>query len=268
MDAFAFLDASPLLDGYVITSLPDIVEVALTNRPAEYVAYLNRAVRETFGRLAPRGIAVYYQSDGKWDGEWVDKAHIIQGVVHALGGRLLWHKIALYRPLSHAVAGRGRPQYSHLLAFSREVRNDEPWLLASATPDVLLRGEMPWARAMGADACEAAVNLIRAAIAHEAGHPSAPLARVVDPFCGHGTALAVANECGIDAVGVDLSRKRCVAARTLTIVGAVHGASAGTTQTAAIRRRSDPRGVERLHRRRSAAGVPPSEPSGEFESCD
>ena len=40
---------------------------------------------------------------------------------------------------------------------------------------------------------------------------------VVDPFCGHGTVLAVANTYGFDAVGVDLSAKRCRAARRLEI---------------------------------------------------
>jgi tRNA G10 N-methylase Trm11 len=39
---------------------------------------------------------------------------------------------------------------------------------------------------------------------------------VVDPFCGHGTILAVANEHGLDAVGVELSAKRARKARRLT----------------------------------------------------
>jgi tRNA G10 N-methylase Trm11 len=39
---------------------------------------------------------------------------------------------------------------------------------------------------------------------------------VVDPFCGHGTVLAVANEFGLDAVGVELSAKRARKARRMT----------------------------------------------------
>jgi hypothetical protein len=35
---------------------------------------------------------------------------------------------------------------------------------------------------------------------------------VVDPFCGRGTVLAVANELGLDAIGVDVSARRCRAA--------------------------------------------------------
>jgi tRNA G10 N-methylase Trm11 len=44
---------------------------------------------------------------------------------------------------------------------------------------------------------------------------------VVDPFCGHGTMLAVANAAGLDALGVELSRKRAEKARALTIDASV-----------------------------------------------
>jgi tRNA G10 N-methylase Trm11 len=38
---------------------------------------------------------------------------------------------------------------------------------------------------------------------------------VVDPFCGYGTILAVANAQGLDAIGVELSGKRVRKARRL-----------------------------------------------------
>ena len=40
---------------------------------------------------------------------------------------------------------------------------------------------------------------------------------VVDPFCGMGTMLAVANAHGLDAIGVELSQKRARRARNLTL---------------------------------------------------
>ena len=40
---------------------------------------------------------------------------------------------------------------------------------------------------------------------------------VVDPFCGLGSALAVANALGMDAIGVELSRKRAEKARELKV---------------------------------------------------
>jgi tRNA G10 N-methylase Trm11 len=39
----------------------------------------------------------------------------------------------------------------------------------------------------------------------------------VDPFCGWGTVLAVANALGMDAVGVDLSARMCRRARVLDL---------------------------------------------------
>jgi tRNA/tmRNA/rRNA uracil-C5-methylase (TrmA/RlmC/RlmD family) len=40
---------------------------------------------------------------------------------------------------------------------------------------------------------------------------------VVDPFCGHGTALAVANHFGFDALGIELSTRKVRAARRLVL---------------------------------------------------
>jgi hypothetical protein len=61
---------------------------------------------------------------------------------------------------------------------------------------------------MGVRACEVACSYLRDEIGARV---------VVDPFCGRGTVLAVANEMGLDAVGVELSAKRCKAARALTV---------------------------------------------------
>ena len=40
---------------------------------------------------------------------------------------------------------------------------------------------------------------------------------VVDPFCGHGTALAVANAFGFHAIGIDTSARQCRAAKALRL---------------------------------------------------
>ena len=40
---------------------------------------------------------------------------------------------------------------------------------------------------------------------------------IFDPFCGVGTVLAVANVLGLDALGVEKSKKRCEQARLLTV---------------------------------------------------
>lgn len=40
---------------------------------------------------------------------------------------------------------------------------------------------------------------------------------VVDPFCGHGTALAMGNALGMSAIGVEISRRRCKRAERLNL---------------------------------------------------
>ena len=67
---------------------------------------------------------------------------------------------------------------------------------------------MSWARAMGSDACNAAVEYVLAAGLgdEEGGEPPV----VFDPFCGCGSVLAAANAYGVEAVGVELCRKRCL----------------------------------------------------------
>ena len=76
-------------------------------------------------------------------------------------------------------------------------------------PDVLAdAGVMPWSRAMGAAACRVACRYLRDDLRTTV---------VVDPFCGQGTALAVANAMGLDAIGIELSPKRCKKARALRL---------------------------------------------------
>jgi tRNA G10 N-methylase Trm11 len=50
---------------------------------------------------------------------------------------------------------------------------------------------------------------------------------VVDPFCGVGTVLAVANAHGLDALGVEKHRKRAEQARALLVRPEPEPASAG-----------------------------------------
>jgi hypothetical protein len=116
---------------------------------------------------------------------------------------LLWHKIVCRAPAG--VTTFGRPSYAHLLCFSRELTLSKQ----QASADVLPRlGAMTWARAMGVAACEATCAFL---LAHTACRT------VVDPFCGVGSMLAVANAYGMDAIGVELSPKRAARARVLEI---------------------------------------------------
>jgi len=152
---------------------------------------------------APESVAIFFQTDVKRDGCWVDKSFLVQLGAQAAGVQLLWHKVVCRAPAG--ITTFGRPAYAHLLCFSKTLRLAP----TQSSPDVLPRlGEMTWARAMGIEACEATCRFL---IEHTACRT------VVDPFCGMGSILAVANAYGLDAIGVELSAKRAARARTLQL---------------------------------------------------
>jgi hypothetical protein len=202
-DALAWLDANALPEhASVFTSLPDAVE--FRHRSVErwrpwFVAAAERVLRST----PPHACAIFYQTDRKLDGEWIDKAFLVQQAAASCGSALLWHKIVCRAP-----AGRttfARPGYAHLLCFSQRHRD----AIEAATADVLPElGPMTWPRAMGLAAADAAVRWLRERAAARC---------IVDPFCGVGTALAVANAHGLDAIGVELHAGRAERARRLTL---------------------------------------------------
>jgi hypothetical protein len=202
-DGVAWVRATPLaVDNAVITSLPDSSEVPALGFDGwrswftQTCALLCRAVDDT-------SVAIFFQTDVKRDGRWVDKAYLVQRGAEEAGSHLLWHKVVCRAP--PGVTTFGRPAYAHLLAFSRGLRVPP----GESSADVIPRlGEMTWSRAMGVEACVAACRFVR----ERTGART-----VVDPFCGLGTVLAVANRLGMDGVGVELSRKRAERARTLEV---------------------------------------------------
>jgi hypothetical protein len=60
---------------------------------------------------------------------------------------------------------------------------------------------------MGTEACKLACQFI---LSHTYTRT------VVNPFCGHGTVLAVANSVGLSGIGIELSAKRARKAKALT----------------------------------------------------
>jgi hypothetical protein len=203
-EALAWVAAQPPFDAThaFVTSLPDSSEV-----PGLGFDGWRRWFTDTAERLCRAthddAVTIFFQTDVKRDGRQVDKGYLVSQGAERAGSECLWHKIVCRAPAG--VTTFGRPAFAHLLCFSRGLRLDE----ARSSPDVLPRlGEMPWARAMGVEACEAVATFL---LTHTGCRT------VVDPFCGVGTMLAVANRRGLDAVGVELSRKRAERARALTL---------------------------------------------------
>ena len=90
-----------------------------------------------------------------------------------------------------------------MLCFSREHRVPTNFVTVDVLPD---RGHMSWSHAIGEDACTTAIEYCTQHVgAGDSGDPAA----VLNPFCGYGSVLAVANALGLDAYGMDISLKCC-----------------------------------------------------------
>jgi hypothetical protein len=197
-DGVAYLAARLPDDHAIVTSLPDHSEL-----PALGVAgwrdWFIATVALACRAVADDAVAVFFQTDVKYDGRWIDKGHLVLCGAEAAGSHLLWHKIVCR--VAPGTVTFGRPAYAHLICASRERRLPP----GASTADVLpALGAMSWSRAMGRAACDAAVRFVA----------SAGGRTVVDPFCGLGSVLAAANAHGLSAIGVELSRRRARRARS------------------------------------------------------
>jgi len=197
-DGLAFLARGRLPDDHaIVTSLPDHSELPGLG-VAGWRTWFIDTVALACRAIADDAVAIFYQTDVKHDGRWIDKAHLVLCGADAAGSHALWHKVVCR--VAPGTATFGRPAYAHVVCVSR-ARRLAP---GSSTPDVLPRlGTMTWSRAMGAAACEMAAVFVASTGART----------IVDPFCGLGSILAAANAHGLDAIGVELSRRRVERAR-------------------------------------------------------
>lgn len=202
-DALEWLRAHPARPGCsVVASMPDVTEWGVTLEV--WQERFLEAARLCLLATPPDGITVFFQTDARAEGRWVSKGGLVIQAAAALGVPMLWHKMVLQRPPNtslHARAG-----YSHLIAFSQQVRIPG----THATPDVLPdRGLVSWSHSMGTRAAVRAMRDIRAF--------SPATHTVVQPFCGIGTALVVANQHGFHTIGIELNRRRVEQAQELTM---------------------------------------------------
>lgn len=203
-DAVVWLTNSPVLEGCsLIASMPDISEFHGFTLAAWKEWFTNTASL-VLSRTPDDGVTVFYQSDIKVDGAWVDKGYLCQKAAEALGHELLWHKIVCR--VQPGKSTFGRPAYTHVLCFSKGVRIHD---LGSSTPDVIPEtGEKTWERGMGLEACLMIGKFI-------SEHTQTKT--LVHPFCGQGAMLAVANGLGLSGIGIERSPKRAELARVLTV---------------------------------------------------
>ncbi len=201
-DALGWLESRGVLHGCsLVTSLPDYSEfshLSLEGWQDWFVGAAERVLRS----CPPEGVAVFFQSDVKHQGLWVDKAFLVQTAARRLGVGMLWHKVVAR--VAPGKATFGRPGYSHLLCFAPALR---PPLERSTADVVPERGRSTWARGLGLEVCRQICRYLL---------KETQTRRLVAPFCGEGLLLAVANELGLESVGIELSRKRAEKARRLS----------------------------------------------------
>lgn len=198
-DALTWLSHhSPLAGSSLLASLPDFSEFqGLTLE--QWKNWITDTAALVLSRCPDEGVTVFYQSDIRLNGVWVDKAYLCQKAAEKLGHELIWHKVVARVPVG--AASFGRPGYSHILCFSKSFRPD----VAQSTPDIMPElGEKTWVRGMGFEACQMIAHFV---------HEQVQAKTLIHPFCGEGGMLAVANSLGLNAIGIERSPRRAARAR-------------------------------------------------------
>jgi hypothetical protein len=202
-DAIAWLQAQGKLVGAsVITSLPDVSELPRLGLDG-WRRWFEDAAALVMACTVDQGVAIFFQSDIKHAGLWIDKGALVSRAAERTDMSLLFHKIVCRRP--PGTSSFGRATYAHMLGFARGPARGQKLARVDVLPD---GGFQPGPRSMGVHACVDACRFVQAETATRT---------VVDPFCGWGTVLAVANALGLDAVGVDIAPRMCGRARKLRI---------------------------------------------------
>jgi hypothetical protein len=202
-DAIDWFKKTPILpNSSIVASMPDISEFPGYSL-SDWKKWFEETATLILSRCPEDGVVLFYQSDIKVDGRWVDKGYLCQKAAEAAGVELLFHKILCRFPAGTITFGR--PAYTHLLCFSRSLKLDP----GKSTPDVLPDlGDKTWERGMGLDACV----LIARFLTRETSTKT-----LIHPFCGEGSMLAAANAFGLNAIGIERSPKRVEKARSLML---------------------------------------------------
>jgi len=200
-DAITWLSQNNIKDCSIVTSLPDISEFSKFSLD-EWKSWFVKTATLVLSKSDPRGVVIFYQSDIKRDGVWIDKSYLCQKAAEESSAVLISHKIICRAPAG--VDTNTKPGYSHLMCFSKQ-----PMELKKNFADVLSdAGETTWTRGMGVEACKLACEFVL---------ENTSTRTILDPFCGHGAVLAVANELGMDAIGIDHKLKYSKIAQELSV---------------------------------------------------
>ena len=202
-DAITWLSSRTTLSGCsMVGTMPDFSEFPSFTLE-EWKNWFTETAKLIMSKCPDDGVSIFFQTDIKVNGVWVDKGFLVQNAAESLGLNLLWHKIACRAP--GGIVTFGMPSYSHVLCFSKNLKAD----VSKSTTDVLpLVGEKTWRRGMGLDASLMIAKFIATQTTSKT---------VINPFCGQGSVLAGANAFGLKAIGIEKSPKRAEKSRHLRI---------------------------------------------------
>ncbi len=200
-DVFEWLNQNPLTDGTsVVASMPDFSEFSNTTL-GEYKNIFTDMAEKILIATPPNDVTIFYQSDIKVDGRWLDKAFLVQKAAEKLDHAQLWHKVICRVP--PGMTTFGRPSYTHILAFSKNYTIDPKDSSADVLPQM---GEKLWERGMGVKGAMMMAKFIKEKVGSHT---------LVNPFCGMGSLLAVGNAYELNVVGIERSPKRLKSAEVV-----------------------------------------------------
>src|SRR5678816_4051442 len=111
-DAIAWMKAQGAIPAAsAVTSLPDVSELGLT-LPA-WRRWFLEAVRLVIESVPEDSCSIFFQSDIKHDGAWIDKGAMVIRAAEDAGAQVLFHKIVCRR--QPGLLTMGRPGYTHFI---------------------------------------------------------------------------------------------------------------------------------------------------------
>lgn len=97
-DALVWLrENAPLAGASVITSLPDLSEMG-GMQLNDWQAWFADAAFQTMNAVPDQGVAIFFQSDIRHQGLWIDKGALVQQAAARARMPLLFHKIVCRKP--------------------------------------------------------------------------------------------------------------------------------------------------------------------------
>src|ERR1700744_918360 len=103
-------------DASVITSLPDVSELPSLGFDGWRQWFVDAAAL-SMECASDDGVAIFFPSDIRHQGNWVDKGALVADAAARTGMTLLFHKIVCRLPPGTPTSGRA--SYSHLLGYAR-----------------------------------------------------------------------------------------------------------------------------------------------------